>query len=103
MPGQAQLRVQKTQIEPGVMEKQRRIFKELEQRRGDYGERRLVGEKRLRNTVDLSGFFRNVALRIHECVPRPSSWNIVAQFNASNLDNSVAFLGPETRGFRIDS
>ena len=66
-------------------------------------EQRKLGQKTRRQSVHRLGFGRHVACRIDVTMKFPTRRNTVEKFDATDLDQAVAFGRIKTGGFRIQN
>ncbi len=90
MTEHAELGIDETQIELGIMCDEDRITDESEKFLGDLGKLRLSDQRLCRNSVNPERLVRHVALGIEIEVKCLSGRNRIQNFNTADLDDAMA-------------
>ena len=99
----AELGIEESQVELGVVDYQHRIAQEGEHVLGDLGEFRLLRQELTGQPVHLEGIGRHLALRIDIGLKTFARGDVVDQLQASDFNDAVARLGVEPGGFGIEN
>src|SRR3984885_8657750 len=103
LPARAlELGVQKTEIEGGVMDDERRIGEKGDEIVCRLGKKNLVLEKVLAQAMNGEGFRRHAAFRIEIAMERLARRDAVDELDAADLDQAVAVERIEACGFRVE-
>src|SRR5690606_4992722 len=102
MPAAAELVVEEAKVELGVVRNERRVLEKVDQLECMLVETLLVGEKHVRQAVDLLGRERHRALGIEIGMKGAAGGHPVDQLDAADLDHPVAALRVEPGGLGVE-
>src|SRR5205823_3958953 len=95
-------RIEKPQIEFGIVSDDSRSIHKFEERGGDLREQGLVREKLGGKSVHPEGFLGHVAIWIDIGMENLARGNCVQEFDTAYLDDSMSVCGIKSRRFRIE-
>ena len=100
--GALELGVEKSHVECGVMDDQRRVAEKGDQIVGDFREEKLVLEELIAEAVDRERLGRHAALGIEIAVKGLAGRYAVDQLDTADFDQTMAVQGIETRCLGIE-
>src|SRR5665213_173762 len=100
---QGKLPLEKGDIEHRIVDDQLTAFDELQQRRGDLRELRLLLEPCARQAMHRPCSLVYVAFRVEVAMKVPAGRPPIEQFDAADLDDAVAAVDFQSSGFGIEN